>query len=65
MKKSVWAKSTNCKGTIKNGCFHGHKPVRDNCVICPSKHSVNSERFHGEGSFCRTHKSKRVKKWCG
>lgn len=32
-----------------------HKKVRKSCKKCPIEHTVNEDRFHGQGSFEETH----------
>lgn len=49
-----------------------HKKIRSSCKACPHHHPTRAKygakgehRFHGHGSFCRTHHTTKVgKKYC-
>lgn len=34
----------------------GHKKIRPYCIHCGGNHSSNTHRFHGYGSYARTHR---------
>lgn len=49
-----WLKKA-MKSPRKPKVVKAHKSVRSYCVACGVKHSKGSHRFHGKGSFKRTH----------
>ncbi len=49
------------KGSKRIKLFKGpHKLIRTPCPHCKSRHTKNVDRFHGYGSFCKTHKTTKV-----
>lgn len=62
--------------TAKPSSYHngpethkGHAKERKSCGHCKPKHTEDSHRFHGAGSFCDSHfnpnhRSSRASQWC-